>query len=386
MKWNWQRSDWPNFRWDTTRLARAEQEFLVGGGMLAGTLKHLGSEEQEQLAIEAMSTEAVTTSKIEGEVLDRASVKFSIRKQLGLTTGESHSPPAEQGIAEMMVDLYHSWPAPLSDQIMFAWHRMLMAGRRDLMDIGRYRRSLQPMQVVSGAIGRPKLHFEAPPSSRVPSEMARFVQWFNEAAPENRHALPGLARAGVAHLYFECIHPFEDGNGRIGRAVAEKSLSQNLAQPALTALAATILAHQSSYYKALEAANKENEITGWLTWFAGTVIEAQRRTLAMVEFVIDKTKLLERLKGHLNKRQEKALLRMFREGPEGFKGEMSASKYEAITGASPATTTRDLADLVEKNALVQTGERRHTRYQLNMPMRVVRRVSINERGELTESV
>ena len=135
---------------------------------------------------------------------------------------------------------------------------------------------------------------------------------------------------------------------------------------------------------ALEAANKSNEITEWLAWFAGTTIEAQRRTLALIEFLIDKTKLLDRVRGQLNGRQEKALLRMFKEGPEGFEGGMSAGKYSTITDASPATTTRDLADLTEKGALVREGERRHARYKLNVPLRHVSHISVNERGELVE--
>lgn len=261
---------------------------------------------------------------------------------------------------------------------------MLMAGRRDLKDIGRYRRSKEPTQVVSGRLDAPHVHFEAPPSSRVASEMAQLIRWFNRTSPGNKDALTGLTRAGIAYLYFESIHPFEDGNGRVGRALAEKSLSQNLGQPALTALAATILFHQKSYYNALEAANRQNEITAWLAWFAAIVIEAQRRTLALVEFLIDKTKLLDRLKGKINARQEKALLRMFREGPEGFKGGMSASKYATTTGGSPATTTRDLVDLVEKNVLVREGERAHARYHLGLQLRPVKRIVINAAGELVE--
>jgi Fic family protein len=262
---------------------------------------------------------------------------------------------------------------------------MVMSGSRNLRDVGRYRTGAEPMPAVSGSVHEPKVHFEAPPSSRVPSEMKRFIAWFVQTAPGGDNALPALTRAGIAHLYFESIHPFEDGNGRIGRAIAEKALAQSLGQPTLTALAATILARRRSYYEALEAANKENEITRWLMWFAGVAIEAQRRTIALVEFLIDKTKLLDRLKGQLNARQEKALLRMFREGPEGFKGGLSAGKYGTITGASPATSTRDLADLVEKGALVREGERRYARYLLGIPMRPVSRVSLGEQGQLAES-
>ena len=176
--------------------------------------------------------------------------------------------------------------------------------------------------------------------------------------------LPALTRAGVAHLYFESIHPFEDGNGRIGRAISEKALAQCLQRPTLTALAATILIHRKAYYAALEEANKQNEITKWLDWFAGIAIEAQQRTQARVEFLIEKTRLLDRLRGRLNDRQQRVLLRVLREGPEGFKGGLSARNYVTITGTSTATATRDLADMVEKGALQRTGERRHARYFL----------------------
>ena len=385
MRWNWQQHDWPKFTWQKSRLAQAEQQFLVGAGTLVGALKHLDGEQRDQITIEAISTEAVTTSEIEGETLDRASVQSSIRRQFGLQADDRRVGPAEQGIAEMMVDLYRSFAAPLSNEMFFSWHQMLVSGRRDLKDVGRYRTSGDPMQVVSGAIYEPKVHFEAPPSSRVKSEMQRFIAWFNRTGPGSAEPLPALTRAGISHLYFECIHPFEDGNGRIGRALAEKSLAQSLGQPTLTALAATILAKSKSYYEALEAANKKNEITAWLAWFAGVAIEAQRRTTALVEFLIDKAKLLDRLRGQLNQRQEKALLRMLREGSDGFAGGLSASKYISITGASPATATRDLVELVTMGALIRTGERKHTRYQLAIPLRPVLPVRLNERGDLASN-
>jgi Fic family protein len=161
-------------------------------------------------------------------------------------------------------------------------------------------------------------------------------------------------------------------------------LAQSLGQPTLTALAATILSRRKSYYEAFEPAVKQNETTDWLVWFGGIAIEAQRRTIALVEFLIDKAKLLDRLRGQLNERQQKALLRMFREGPEGFRGGLTAGKYGAITGASPATATRDLVDLVAKGALVRTGELRHARYHLGVPLRPVQRVTLNQRGEPVE--
>lgn len=211
--------------------------------------------------------------------------------------------------------------------------------------------------------------------------MAKFIAWFNDTGGGPQ---PALTRAGIAHLYFESVHPFEDGNGRIGRAIAEKALAQCFGRPTLIALAAAILARRKAYYAALEAANKGNEVTAWLSWFAGIAIEAQRRTTARVEFLIEKTRLLDRLRGQLNPRQEKALLRMLREGPEGFKGGMSAGNYIAITGASPATATRDLADLVNQGALLRIGERRHARYHIAIPVSKVSPVKLDEHGNLPE--
>ncbi len=382
MKWNWQQPDWPDFSWKQARLLKAEALFLLEAGEYAGTAKHLGAEDREQLTVEAMSTEAVTTSEIEGEILDRASVQSSIRRQLGLATDHRKIGAAEQGVSEMMVDLHHTFAEPLSHEMLFRWHRMLTTGRRDLKNVGSYRTHVKPMQVVSGAIHGPKVHFEAPPSALVPAEMSRFIDWFNHSAPGNAGPLPALTRAGIAHLYFICIHPFEDGNGRVGRAIAEKVLAQSLGHPTLTALAATILAKRNAYYAALEANNKHQEITPWLTWFAATAIEAQRRSIALVDFLIDKTRLLDRLRDQLNERQKKALLRMLREGPKGFEGALSAGKYASITGASPATATRDLADLVAKQALVRSGEQRHTRYEIAIPLCPVPPVAIDEHGNL----
>jgi Fic family protein len=340
-----------------------------------------------------MSTESATTSAIEGEVLDRASVQSSIQRQLGLKPDPKRIRPSEEGVAEMMVDLYRTSAKPLSDEMLSGWHRKLMKGR-GLRDLGRYRTGGDPMQIISGAIGKPRIHFEAPPARRVPAEMKRFVAWFNRTSPnrtgpDGAKPLPALARAGAAHLYFECIHPFEDGNGRLGRAIAEKALAQAAHEisdePVLLSLSATILAHRGDYYRALERANKSNEITAWLAWFAGIALEAQQRTIASVDFLIEKTRLIDSLRGEINERQHKAIQRMLREGPEGFKGGLSASNYAKITGASPATTTRDLTGLVERGALVRTGELRHARYHLNLKLQPPRSITINQRGEILES-
>src|SRR5438309_2807510 len=186
MKWNWQQPDWPDFSWDHARVRKAEEHFLVGAGVLAGVTKHLGLSDQDQITVDAMSTEAVTTSEIEGEILDRASVQSSIRKQLGLTVDERRVRPAEQGIAEMMVDLYRSFSRPLSPEMLFRWHGMIVSGRRDLKDVGRFRTGTEPMQVVSGRIDVPHVHLEAPPSSRVAPEMNRFLEWFRQTRKDGQ--------------------------------------------------------------------------------------------------------------------------------------------------------------------------------------------------------
>jgi Fic family protein len=225
------------------------------------------------------------------------------------------------------------------------------------------------MQVISGPIGNPKIHFEAPPSKAMEKEMNGFVHWFNETAPPGKATLPALTRAGIAHLYFVTIHPFEDGNGRIARALAEKALSQALGQPTLIALSQTIQKNQKSYYEALQRSNRNNEITAWLLYFADTVLQGQDTTQRMIDFLIQKTKLYDRVRGQLNERQEKALARIFREGLEGFKGGLSAENYISITGAARATATRDLQDLVDKGVLIRTGALKSTRYHLNIETR-----------------
>jgi len=382
MLWNWQQQDWPSFSWNSSRLIRAEAAFLLHGGKYLGLTKHLPPSDHEQVTVEIMSGEALTTSEIEGELFDRASVQSSIRRQLGLTFDARRTLPGEEGVSEMTVDLYRNFARPLDQATLFAWHRMIVMGRTDLHDVGRYRTHPSPMQVVSGAMYAPRIHFEAPSSSAVPDEMRRFIDWFNESGPDGGKPLPCVTRAAVAHLFFESIHPFEDGNGRVGRAIAEKALAQGLGEPSLTALAATILIRRKEYYHELEMANKSNQISQWVAWFAAVCLEAQQRTLTSVEFVLEKTRMLDRLRDQLNERQSMALLRMFREGPEGFTGGLSAGKYATIAKTSPATATRDLADLVERGALTRTGEKKHTRYLLPIPLRPTPRITIDQQGDI----
>jgi len=214
------------------------------------------------------------------------------------------------------------------------------------------------------ALHAPRVRFENPLSGTVPLEMSRFIAWFNDSAPVSPNAFFAITRAAISHLWFESIHPFEDGNGRMGRAIADQGLAQSLSTPTLTALAETINRHRKAYYAALQLGSQSNNINAWLAWFVNIVIEAQSRTITRIRFMIDKTRLLDRLRGQINERAEKALIRIFREGSDGFDGGLSAGNYRTITGASLATATSDLADLVEKGAPIRSGERRYARYRL----------------------
>ena len=361
MTWNWQQFDWPQFTYDSEAMVSLEADFLRESGILIGAFRHLDTDEKDLLTVDLISTEALKTSEIEGELLNRDSLQSSIRRQFGLQTDGRKIPPSEQGIAEMMVNLYRTFDQPLTHETLFTWHRMLTNGRNDLNDIGRYRTHDNPMQVVSGALYSPKVHFEAPPSNQMQSQMDAFLKWFNQS-----HSFPALTRCGIAHLYFVCVHPFEDGNGRIGRAIAEKAIAQNVGQPSLTALATQIEKGRNAYYDALEAANKRNEITVWLLYFGQVILDAQKTTETHIQFLINKAKLYERLRGKLNERQEKVIARMFREGPDGFKGGLSSENYVSITQTSTATATRDLRELVELSALTKTGKLKSTRYWLNL--------------------
>jgi len=359
MAWNWEHQDWPNFKYDPEKWGSYEKQFIEKAGTLQGSMKHLDENDRDTLKIELISDEAYKTSEIEGEILNRDSLQSSIRKHFGLKTDHRRVPPAEQGIAEMMVDLYQNFQRPLRHEHLFEWHKMLTNGRRDLSDIGTYRTHLDPMQIVSGALPHPRVHYEAPPSRRVKKEMERFIKWFNE----KKHPSI-LLRSSIAHLYFESIHPFEDGNGRIGRALSELALSQGLGRPTLIALSHTIEAAKKDYYEALQRNSNRLIIDDWLEYFCKMALTAQDHTQNTIDFLIEKGKFYLKFSDRLNSRQAKVIERIFKEGVGGFQGGLSAENYISITHAPRATATRDLHDLVEKGAFLRTGERKSTRYYL----------------------
>lgn len=362
MKWNWQLPEWPEFTYDAPALHAVEARFLLGSGMLLGALVKLTDEDTARIHVDLLSDEALETSRIEGVLLSRDSLQSSVRRQFGLPTDSRKVSAAEQGVAKVMVEVFRHFDDDLTAEMLCHWQGLLMQGKRGLNDAGRFRTTEEPMQIVSGPLHEPRVHFEAVPSKHVPEEMDRFLTWFNGS----RQTMPALARAAVSHAYFESIHPFEDGNGRIGRAIAEMALSQASGKPVLLALSRTIRARKKAYYSELEKVNRTLEVSAWVSFFADTVVAAQRSAGEFVHFILEKAKFFERFRDKLNERQEKVLTKVFAAGPDGFVGGLSASNYQGIAKTSPATVTRDLSELVELGALERTGEKKHTRYWLKL--------------------
>ncbi|MGB0431620.1 MAG: Fic family protein [Bacteroidia bacterium] len=363
--WNWQHKNWPNFEFDATAFQHYEKEFLLNAGKLFGSLLHVEENELEQLKVDLLSNEAYKTSEIEGEILNRDSLQSSIKKQFGFKSEVNKSTPAENGMAELMVDAYQSFDKPLTHEQPFEWHKMLCNGRRDLINIGAYRTHQEPMQIVSGKLDRNIVHFEAPPSKKVGEEMDKFIDWFNDSESSFSNTFP-LLRSGIAHIYFESIHPFEDGNGRIGRAISVKALSQSLGKPTLIAISQIIEQERMKYYHTLQVNSVEMEINGWLEFFCQTVLNAQEYTQRSIDFLIQKAKCYNKYSQKLNERQKKVVDRIFKEGFEGFKGGLSAENYVSITKTSASTATRDLQKLIELGVFYKKGNLKGTRYNLNL--------------------
>ncbi|MBA3721445.1 MAG: Fic family protein [Parachlamydiaceae bacterium] len=363
MRWNWELPDWPKFVYYPHKISQKERQFLLGVGSELAFLKSVASQEYNQFVVEILSVEGIESSRIEGEILDRESLQSSIKQHFGINTDHKQEAKKESRMAKLICNVYETFDQPLTHEMLWQWHSNLFNEQPNIIDCGKYRSHLEPMQIISNRYDSPKVFFEAPPSAKIYDEMSVFIDWFNSTSLSE----PILGRAAIAHVYFESIHPFEDGNGRIGRLLVEKILSQGVERPILIAVSKVLEKRKKEYYTALESCNRTLEVEYWVEFFTDVVLQAQGDSMSLLYFLIEKTKLFTMLSGQLNPRQEKVLLRMFEEGLTGFKGGLSAKNYITITKASRATATRDLADLVEKKALVKNGELRHTRYTLNLP-------------------
>lgn len=367
MMYNWQQNDWLQFHYEETAFTEIALSFVELAGQSLGYLNGLPSEQQTESIVTILVKEAIKTSSIEGELISRVDLISSIRKNLGYTTPSHHiKDKRSEGIAALLVKAREHYGTDLSEEILFDWHRSLMLGNTSI-NTGQYRSHSEPMQVISGSIGREEVHFEAPPSAQIPAEMEAFVEWFNATKPDGSAPIPNLLiRSAIAHLYFETIHPFEDGNGRIGRVIAEKALAQGLKRPILMSLSTTIEANKKAYYAALKQAQRSNDLTEWIRYFSETILEAQREFIETIDFLLKKTIFFDRHQAQLNEAQRKVINRMLEEGEGNFKAGMNARKYQSITKVSKATATRHLQDLVEKEILIVKKGGRSTHYQVNL--------------------
>lgn len=372
MLYNWQLADWPNFSYEQPDLENKLYLFFEKAGMITGMVKALPDDVRLDAIVETMVIEAIKTSEIEGEFLDRADVRSSIKNALGLNTYLEHVKDKKaDGVAQLMIDVRQTYAAPLTAEKLFAWHKLLLNHEQGIK-IGGWRDHEEPMQIVSGAMGKPVVHFEAPPSRHVEKEMTLFLDWFNKTAPGEPNGIKSAPlRSAIAHLYFESIHPFEDGNGRIGRAIAEKALSQGIGRPALLSLSRTIELSKNAYYKALQLAQLSMEITPWINYFVEVVLDAQQYAEEQIDFTLTKTLFFDKFNKDLNDRQLKVVRRILEEGHKGFEGGLNASKYGSLTKTSKATATRDLQDMLVKGVIIPLGDGggRSVKYQLNLEAR-----------------
>lgn len=369
--WIWQTSAWPplSFHVGTVSavLSRARSEL----GKLLGKAEAVGAADMSLTERDIWTHDALATSAIEGEVLNLDAVRSSVARRLGIATAFTAAVPrGVEGLLDVMEDAANKWNTDLTKERVCAWHAALFPPEQitmRLIDSGKFRSHEQPMQIVSGPSGHERVHYEAPPSSEVPAQMSQFIDWFNKSRTDN--ATDGLVRAAQAHLWFESIHPFEDGNGRIGRAIMDMALSQDAGRTfRLHGLSVELRRHQENYYNALNRVQRvQDEPTAWLVWLIDTFRNSCEASSSLVDEALDRARFWSRNKNvDLNERQRKVLNKMLEAGPGRFIGGMTPRKLQSITKAAGATATRDLTELVEKGLMVRRGAGRSTHYELEL--------------------
>src|SRR5690606_26893022 len=362
--YNWQYKDWPNFRFTLESLQTISISFAEELGVVNGLITGLNDDLKQETIIEILISEAIKSSEIEGEYMSRIDMMSSIKRNLGLRSDIKVTDKRVAGMARLMTEVRESYLNDLSLDMILNWHKILMESFLPI-NAGQWREGSEPMQVVSGAYGREVVHYEAPPSEIVAQEMQTFIHWFsNDNLSHVDKISKAIVKSAIVHLYFESIHPFEDGNGRIGRALAEYTLSHTLQSPVLLSISKVIEKDKNQYYDALKDAQSTLDITDWILYFGKVILTAQIQAKQLVEFTVKKVKYFDSFKQLLNERQQKVINRMFDAGVEGFQGGMTAKKYMAIAKTSKATATRDLQHLNEIGALQVLGAGRSVRYEL----------------------
>ena len=360
--------EWPDFTWNDHELSPALAELRHRQGRLLGRMEALGFDLRAEASLSMLTSDVLTSSAIEGEHLNPEEVRSSIARRLGLDVG-GYVPASRdvEGIVEMMLDATQNYDQPLSDERLFDWHAALFPTGRSGMHritVAAWRpEEAGQMQVVSGPVGGEKVHFEAPVAGRLDHEMTAFLGWFNAAngAPDP------ILKAAIAHFWFVTIHPFEDGNGRIARAIADMALARaDQSKERFYSMSAQIEAERKEYYQQLESQQRGNlDMTGWLEWFLDCLDRALSRAERTLESVLNKARLWDKINRiPVNGRQRFIINRML----DGFMGHMNTSQYASIANCSNDTALRDLRELVKRGILVQNpGGGRSTSYRLALP-------------------
>ena len=362
--YNWQIEKWAEFVYNEEIISSNALKFAELSGEIFGVFKTFNSAKQQNEILDIMISEAVKTSEIEGEMLSREDVRSSFLKKLGLSTIKNIKDKRAENIAFLMWEVRTNFQEKLTEKMLKNWHAMLFNNSK-YINAGIYRKGEEAMQIVSGAWGKEKVHYEAPPSVRVPQEMKNFVKWYNKFKP-NANITKIIIKAAITHLYFESIHPFEDGNGRIGRALIEKCLSESLERQIIMSISQMIEKNRNKYYAELNKVQTTLEINSWLLYFSQLLIDAQQNALEILDFSVKKTQFFDKHKKIMNDRQTKAINKMLDAGKDGFEGGMTAKKYISIAKTTKATATRDLQELVENGVLLQNLAGRSTSYMLNL--------------------
>lgn len=365
MIYHWQDKDWANFRYHQEAISEIVPAFLEKTVEMEYILEGLDAAEQQEELIRSMISEAIATSGIEGEFISRQDLMSSIKNRLGMNViPETINDQRAVAVSNLLVAVRNSYDKKLTEKDIKQWHGLLFKNSKTIK-AGKWRSGSYPMQIISGAFGKETVHYEAPPSYRVPSEMKEFVRWYN-AFETGKDPAKALIKTAIVHLYFESIHPFEDGNGRIGRAIAEKCLVQSLGKPVLLSLSSIMEKGKKEYYVALKKAQSSLEITNWVVYFANVIQQAQTEAIEIVRFSLRKANFFDKYQHQLNGRELKAVKKMFDAGVKGFEGGMTAKKYMSINQTSKATATRDLRHLSETGVLLVQGDGRNVHYVLNI--------------------
>jgi len=372
-RWIWQHIDWPKFHWDDERIQPLLREAHTNLGVLLGRAGNVTGGLDEAAALDALLQNIVTSSAIEGEGLNAASVRSSLARRLGIKLDDELAQATStrtEGLAELMMDAVQNTQVPLSLERLLQWHRWLFPDdepRLVTIRVGQLRGD-DPMQVVSGRIDKPKIHFEAPPRSILDEQLAQFIDWFNQS---NNPAFDPLVRAAITHFWFVTLHPFDDGNGRITRALTDLALAQADAQSIrLYAMSAAILANRSDYYRILEQSQAGDlNITKWLEWFLLMLNSTLQMALTAIDRILQKRRFWQQFHtDNFSPEQRKVLNRLLDGGERGFEGGISAAQYQKVARVSKATATRHLSDLLTKGCIQKLpGGGRSTRYQIASP-------------------